>query len=122
MTTAAARTNAVGNTISNIDAGMSDLFCKTSQFKVEHVCNKSSVFLDSNLFGRKSIVALGDILSHSTDFIQIIARHLFENGMNLRNEVSVYRHTDGGRHHWEIRTRKKRYMCKMNRVYSRGME
>ena len=119
MTTASARTNAIGNAIFGGDSGIGDIGCKTDQFKIDKADGGSSLFLSADSYSYEESKKLGDLLSHSVDSIQIIGQSIFENGTNLSQVVGLFLFAEGNRNHWEIRTTDTRYMCLQNRVYSR---
>ena len=122
MTTANARTNAIGRTISGVESALGEMMCKTDQFKINQADGKSHLFLEYDRYEKKSSVQLGDLLSHSISSIQIIGQNIFENGTHLTQVVSIFLYVEGKRNHWEIRTKDTRFMCLNKRVYSRKID
>jgi len=123
MVTAAARTNAIGHTVSGIDSSMGDM-SKTDQFKIHSADGKSDAFKDLSYFHRTRKCVLGDVLSHKNDDLQIIGQSIFENGVGLREKVEIYlfQEDKNKKNIWEVRTKTRRYMCLQNRVYSTDLE
>ena len=120
MTTAGARTNAVGKTISGIDSAIGGNTCKTDQFKIETASRGVTVFPDPAaylLMNRDATTRLGDLLHHNNNNVQLIAQLMFENGIGLTRVVGLYYRKDTKLKDWEIRTKTERFKAASGRVY-----
>ena len=118
MTTAAARTDSTGRAVSNSDSGIGDIG-KTDHFKIECQCGGSSRFLDIDAYIKERGCALGDLLNHHKDWIQLISAYMFENGMSLRTDVCIYSLKDKNNKSGEIRTKQERFIVISGRVYAK---
>jgi len=120
MTTAGARTNAVGNAIDG--ASDIDINCKTDQFKIDTSGRATSIFCLQDLLipvrdGQN--FCLGDLLSHPNDTIAIIADSLADSCVSLRSPCRIMEHTGIGKSstYIEVWTKDTRLMCVKGRVY-----
>ena len=118
MTTAAARTDSTGHAVCNSDAGIGDI-SKTHHFKIEGHCGGSSMFLDIDAYREVRSCALGDLLNHHKNWVQLVAAYMFENGMGLRADVGVYALTDKHNKSGELRTKQERFIVISGRVYAK---
>jgi hypothetical protein len=118
MTTAAARTDAIGNSVSGMDSGVGST-SKTDHFKIEGHCGGSSMFLDIDAYKEVRACVMGDLLNHGKNWVQLIAAYMFENGMSLRTDVCIYALTDKKNKSGEIRTKQERFIVISGRVYAK---
>ena len=118
MTTAAARTDATGMTVSGYEAGIGGL-TKTDQFKIQCQSGGSSRFLDIDAYKKVRSCLLGDLLNHPKNWIQLIGQYMFENNLSLRSGVCIYTLKDKDNQTGEIRTKQERFIVISGRVYAK---
>lgn len=123
MTTAQAVTSATGRTY-NCEAlrSLGDSQGRQEADRIERCTKGSSVFMDSAKLCRgRCTFKLGDLLNVNNQKVCIIANDLFESGMPLRSEVSIWTplKDDDGRY-LELRASSYRYTLFKGRVYSKS--
>lgn len=93
MTTASARTNQSGHTVSGMGS-LGEVMNKTAHFVVATSADSKGVFPPEskvrNYMGDGAfVIELGKLLSSSNNKLQLIGQAVFESGANLRDRVEI---------------------------------
>ena len=119
MTTANARTNAAGHTVAGMDSTFGDITCKTGQFVI-HTPDGGGVFEEEeNMIPDcgSAVCVIGDLLGSKSNYLAIIAEHIFEGGVSLTCPCRVMRPRYSTASKCEIWTRTERFKIITGRVY-----
>lgn len=119
--TARARTNAIGQSVGNLQDGVAGLTCKTDQFKIDTRLSyfegfQGESFYEQKYRNKKLVVA--HLINHENTFLDIIGQIMFENNYNLTVRVYIYQLINSNKHStFEVRTKEHRFRCYKGRVY-----
>ena len=127
MITASARTDSLGRTISNLDSAYSSLTCKTEHFVIEKPTTQLFNLEQSMCRLHPEAQEIGAHLGGSLEFADVIARHLFENGVSLNNPCMLmyYQGKTSGRlthQNLELWTQQYRFKLMGTRVYGQKLK